>query len=370
MTITERVRKDGTETFLVRPHVDGRRLKAKTFTDPDMARDYERLMQAKGRKGVYAAEACDTYARRWLSDRQIVKSGPTRGKKKTRGTLATYRNDLRPFFDVFEGRMLDDVGKPEARCFGEAHPRAAAVARNVFEDAIGDELVRFNPFANLRLEQSRGRKDHDPLRRDEIADLCDVARGVYPGTFGRIMAGFIDFTSLVGHRIEEGRFQRFSDMTPESSEIFVRETKLDKPETVVLLPDAWDAIKDSPARPAGHVIVGKQGRAIRTNSGFYWAWRPVREVFWAKLSEQRRREIVKLDWHSLRHACGFHFYVTLGLGAEAAAFQLRHSSKRLVEDLYGHYKSGALDRVKAEALAAAGAPVAGSAPQVERRRAL
>jgi integrase len=369
MTITRRVRKDGTETFLVRPHVDGRRLKAKTFTSEDMASDYENLMQAKGKRGVRSIETCDGYARRWLSDRQIVKSGPTRGQRKGQKTIATYRNDLRPFVEAFKGKLLDEVSAPEALRFGEQHPRAAAVARNVFADAIQDQVAGFNPFSALRLPQSPGRKNHDPLRRDEIADLCDVARDVHPGHFGEILAGFINFTSLVGHRLEEGREQLFSDMHPECDEVFVRSGKLGKSETVVLLPEAWESVKDSPARPEGHLLVGRHGEPIETNSGFYWAWRPVRDVFWSKLSEQRRKEIVKLDWHSLRHACGYHFYVTLGQGADAAAFQLRHSSKRLVEELYGHYKSGALDRVKAGALAAARASVAEPAPQVRQEAA-
>src|ERR1044072_9499709 len=95
----------------------------------------------------------------------------------------------------------------------------------------------------------------------------------------------------------------------------------------------------------------------------------MRDVFCSKLSEQRRKEIVKLDWHSLRHACSYHFYVTLGQGADAAALQPRHPSKRLVEEIDGNYNASTLNRMTAGALAAARASVAEPAPQVRQEAA-
>ena len=47
----------------------------------------------------------------------------------------------------------------------------------------------------------------------------------------------------------------------------------------------------------------------------------LRAAFWASLSEDRRRAIVDLDWHSLRHFCSWHFYVNLGFSDELDAYQ-------------------------------------------------
>jgi integrase len=53
------------------------------------------------------------------------------------------------------------------------------------------------------------------------------------------------------------------------------------------------------------------------------------------LPEHRRRAVVDFDWHSLRHFCGWHFYVNLGFSDELTAFQLGHSDAKLVRELYG-----------------------------------
>jgi hypothetical protein len=59
-----------------------------------------------------------------------------------------------------------------------------------------------------------------------------------------------------------------------------------------------------------------------------------------------RREIEDLDWHSLRHFCGWYFYVHLSHTDELTAYQLGHSDAKLVRDLYGHGDAHALERLK------------------------
>jgi integrase len=83
-----------------------------------------------------------------------------------------------------------------------------------------------------------------------------------------------------------------------------------------------------------------------TRSAHYWAWNPVRAAFWSGLPEHRRRAIVDLDWHSLRHFAGWYFYVHLGFSDELTAYQLGHSDAKLIRELYGHGRSGALERSK------------------------
>ena len=58
---------------------------------------------------------------------------------------------------------LADVDRPMARKFANARPRSAVVVRNMFSDAVDDGLIDANPFANLQLEQARGRSQHPTI---------------------------------------------------------------------------------------------------------------------------------------------------------------------------------------------------------------
>jgi hypothetical protein len=51
--------------------------------------------------------------------------------------------------------------------------------------------------------------------------------------------------------------------------------------------------------------------------------------------------------YDLRHFCGHHLYVRMGLPARVVAVQLGHNDGgRLVEQLYGHGDVGALDELR------------------------
>jgi integrase len=117
---------------------------------------------------------------------------------------------------------------------------------------------------------------------------------------------------------------------------------------VLLLDEAAEALRSMP-RPADEhpqVFRSKRGLPIGSRSAHYWSWNPVRAAFWATLPEDRRREIADLDWHSLRHFCGWYFYVQQGFNDELTAYQLGHADAKLVRQLYGHGKDGALERLK------------------------
>ena len=70
----------------------------------------------------------------------------------------------------------------------------------MFNDAINDGLHPGpNPFANLRLEQSRGRKDLIALTVEELDELADTALAVH-GEFGPTFRAMILFAAYVGLR--------------------------------------------------------------------------------------------------------------------------------------------------------------------------
>lgn len=56
----------------------------------------------------------------------------------------------------------------------------------MFADAINDGLHPGpNPFANMRLEQPRGRKDLTALTEPEVLTLADCALQAHGGFWGR-----------------------------------------------------------------------------------------------------------------------------------------------------------------------------------------
>ena len=74
------------------------------------------------------------------------------------------------------------------------------VVRAMFNDAINDGLHPGpNPFANLRLEQSRGRKDLIALTDGRADELGQRALGVH-GEFGPVFRAMVIFSAYVGLR--------------------------------------------------------------------------------------------------------------------------------------------------------------------------
>jgi integrase len=347
MSITRRERRDGSASYLVRVSVGGRRLPAETFDTRREARRREAELIATRRRAT-TVESCDSFAERWPADWSIVKSGPTRGQPKSPRTLDSYRERLRPFVREFRGVPLGDVDRLQAVSFAREHPRAAGVARTMFADALDAGLIDVNPFVRLNLPKSTGRRDHEPLTVDELHRLADLSLDVHGPEYGPVMRAHILFTAYVGPREHESRALEWSWIDFARSEVNFREAKFDKPRTVLLLDEAAEALRSMP-RPAdehAQVFRSKRGLPIRSRSGAYYPWNPVRAAFWALLPERRRRAIADLDWHSLRHFCGWHFYVGLGFTDELTAYQLGHTDAKLVRELYGHGRADALDRLK------------------------
>ena len=347
MSIIRRVRRDESVGYQVRVSVGGRRLPAETFDTRREARRREAELVAKRRR-VSTAETCDGFAKRWPDDFPIVKSGPTRGQRKSERTVESYRERLGPFIREFRGVPLADVDRLQAVSFARQHSRAAGVARTMFADAVDTGLIEVNPFVRLNLEKSPGRRDHDPLTIEELHRLADLALDVHGPEHGPVLRSHILFAAYVGSREMESRALEWSWVDFARSEVSFKVAKFRKPRTVLLLDEAAEALRSMPRRTDEHPQVFRtvRGLPIRGRSAHYWAWNPVRAAFWSGLDERRRSAIVDLDWHSLRHFCGWYFYVHMGFSDELTAYQLGHSDAKLIRDLYGHGKADALERLK------------------------
>ena len=105
------------------------------------------------------------------------------------------------------------------------------------------------------------------------------------------------------------------------------------PRLIALLPPAHDALTGLP-RTAEWVFPAKRGGRLSEPSLSSHYWPPVRALFGRPV-----------HLHELRHFCGHHLYVRMDLASRVVATQLGHSSPRLVEELYGHFKVGALDEI-------------------------
>jgi hypothetical protein len=88
-------------------------------------------------------------------------------------------------------------------------------------------------------------------------------------------------------------------------------------------------------------FTGYVGPRIEEGCALEWPW-----IDFGEVGSLDPRAIVDLDWYSLRHFCGWHFYVNLGFSDELTAYQHGHADAKLVRELYGHGRADALERLK------------------------
>ncbi len=239
-----------------------------TFKTMREAREAER--EAGRRRSVGGRVTCGEYVRLWLAEY----------RRPAPATQRTYRYALQQFAEDFERRRLGDFDRLTARAWANSHPQSnVRVARAMFNDAINDGLHPGpNPFANLRLEQSRGRKDLIALKEDELRELADVAVRVL-GDYGRTFRAMILFAAYVGLRpgelfalergdlaVDEVHIRRNLDGTGQ-----LKLPKNGKQRIVILPPPARDALLDVPPRiDVPWLFVTGRGRRFQKSSLLYY----------------------------------------------------------------------------------------------------
>lgn len=294
-----------------------------TFATKAEAREAER--EAGRRRHVGGRITCGEFAKLWL-DEYPRDAGATR---------RTYRYGLKAFADEFARVRLADLDRVTARGWALRHPQSnVRVVRAMFNDAINDGLHPGpNPFANLRLEQSRGRKDLTALTRDDLQELAGHAVVVH-GEFGPIFRAMILFAGYVGLRPGEMFALERSDVGRD--EVTIRQNldgtgtlKLPKngqERVVVLPPPAREALAAVPARlDVSWLFLTPRGRQFRKGSLHYY-WNPVRAAFGRP----------GMDFYELRHFCATHL-LELGVSPADVAVQLGHTDGgALVMSTYGH----------------------------------
>lgn len=295
------------------------------------------------RRNRKSVETCDEFA---AHDYPIVKHGPTRGQRKSDKTLRGYRDELKPFVREFRGIRLADVDRPAARRYANAHPRSAVGVRNMFSDAVDDGLIDANPFANVQLEQGRGRSQHPTITEKELHDLADAAVVVLGGGYGQVYRSFILATGYIGCRLNEGLNASTATCGPRARgrpacyEVLEAADRASAARGLGCHPD-----DSAPGQARARLV--REVRGPLTKGNHQSLWTPVRALWCGKLSNARRRELVDFDWHSLRRFMAHFFYIVRGYGPEPAAYQLGHTDPNLVIRRYGKRFQGALDRLNA-----------------------
>lgn len=306
-----------------------------TFETLREAREAER--SAGRRRGSAGRLTCGEFVSLWLED--YARPAPA--------TRRTYRYALQRFAADFGHLRLGDLDRVSARPWAQAQPHSNVRAvRAMLNDAINDGLHPGpNPFANLRLEQPRGRKDLDALTEDELQTLAEHARAVHED-YGPTFRAMVLFAGYVGLRPGELFALQRNDVGRD--EVVIRRNldgtgqlklpKNGKERVVVLPPPARDALLDVvPRVDVPWLFVTRSGRQFRKSSLLYY-WNPVRAAY--------RRP--GMDFYELRHFCATHL-LELGVSHADVAVQLGHTDGgALVMSTYGHPSEDlARERVKA-----------------------
>lgn len=247
------------------------------------------------------------------------------------------RDQVRPFARDFATTNMREVPRGKARDWALEHRASVPALRAMFNDAISVDVCEFNPFANLRLPGSPGRKNIQVLTLDELDLLVGCARSSL-GSYGNHFADFIlvqawtglrpgESFALIPERVDFDRHEIHVMEQAENKTGYLKPTKNKLHRTIVMLPEAERALRRiceyrepqeflmQPKNPRTRLHVpGPDGRVraafIGARLNFYWA--PVRAAFMASLPathwlHQRIREQGdngQLDAYELRHLCG------------------------------------------------------------------
>jgi integrase len=271
------------------------------------------------------SETCDSFAERW-----------TRDYPRPRGSTNAHNAErVRKFAKDFAGIKLADVDRPTARTWAMKCPGNLPAVRAMLGDAMRDGLIDLNPFSELRLPGSRGRKDLVALTEPELIALADVALTdeMELGEYGREYRAMILFSGYVGLRPGELFALRRDDLAGQlctierarSSTGEIGATKTGRARTVIVPPPAQDALLDVPAHPSGLLFTSPTDRI--------WT-QPLHHRYWSLLRRFAKRPA--FDFYGLRHTAAT-LLLERGVTPWDVAIQLGHSDGgQLVMDLYGH----------------------------------
>lgn len=274
-------------------------------------------------------ETCDQLANRWTTDYPRPRASTNRHNAER----------VKRFAKDFKGIKLTAIDRPAARAWAMKHKSNLPAVRAMFGDAMRDGLVDANPFAELRLPGSRGRKDLVALTEPELTAIADVALTdeMELGEYAPEYRAMILFSGYVGLRPGELFALQRDDINGQlctierslSSTGEIGPTKTGRSRTVIVPPPAQDALLEVPAHPSGLLFTSPADRM--------WT-QPLHHRYWSLLRRFAKRP--GFDFYGLRHTAAT-LLLERGVTPWDVAVQLGHTDGgQLVMDLYGHPSEG------------------------------
>lgn len=313
-----------------RPYVPelGRHVYVGRFTDRD-----EAIAAAKDLIGDPHSprHTVASFARRWVSEYPRAKESTNDLNRSAAARIAEALGEV----------PLHALDRRRARAFALEHPSLARIARAMLTDAMDEGLLDANPFSNLRLPASRGRKDIEVLSLEEVLHLADLGYSCHAeARYGEVFRAMILTAALTGMRPGEIFGLHWPDVDFRRGEIHVqRQLYKYREQTpknglarwIVMPPLVAEALRDLPRFAADpYVFHNKTGKPLSQQT-LYNYWNPVRAAFGRPT----------MGFYELRHFCATYLLELAresgSDGAADVARQLGHQDDGvLVHERYGH----------------------------------
>lgn len=336
--------------YQVRPYDSAlkKKGKARLFDDLTDAVQYKQDVETRRIDPSKAGWTVSGWAERWCSH-----AGFQRPKEST--NIHNHER-IKAFVEAHGDKLMSEIDRSTARDFATEHPSRLGAVRAMFSDAMNDEIIVRNPFAQLRQSKGPGRKHLDVPTEAEVKKLVEVAYEKWPDW--PFYGSFVACAAYTGMRIGELLAIRWSDINWQEASITVERqwsskvrdytpTKNSHTRIIELLEPAAEALRILPKDgPDGLVWRSPQGKRIEPNLHFYY-WQQVRERWFGTLPQDRFAKLKEIDFHTLRH---FHasWLVDMNVPPADVAYQLGHTDGGyLIQTLYGHrYPENSRSRIR------------------------
>lgn len=290
---------------------------------------------------------CDEFAATWIQRFPRAKDSTNINNQQLVAKFAT----------DFEGVPMSDVTRRQAYDWSVRHPSRWKAVRAMFSDAVRVEECAANPFTNMRLRESRGRRDLPALTEPEVEQLAQHARDTWKDYGLRVFAPMIQFAAYTGVRPGELFALRWDDIDTATRTVHVRRqfsSKAGKEQLpknglqrqAILLDPAAQALAKVPHQ-GDHIFLTPRGKHFAQGRLHYY-FNPVRCAMGRP----------DLDFYELRHFFG-------------SLLAARGVQPYDIADAMGHTDGGqmALERyVKVRSEEAKGRILSAFAPKVEPLR--
>lgn len=285
---------------------------------------------------VERVETVGSFTTRWTRD--FPRKQPSTNKHNA--------ERVREFAKTYKSKRMDSITRRQARSWALEHPGEHASLRAMFADALRDDIVNSNPFADLGINRKTPKRHIDPdwMSEQDVLDLAEAAYKVHKRGTADMVSNAILVAAYTGIRPGELFALEVNDVRVNelviSKAVQSRTNTIGPPKNgrtrIISLPRAARlAIESTPRNHNDLVFASPTGRRLY-QSAWHQLWNPVRVA--------AGRE--DMHFYELRHWCATHL-LEMGLSPSDVAVQLGHTDGGvLVQTIYGHPSEvGARERI-------------------------